>query len=523
LGSDSPPLDSPTPQPRWHFLHNVLWSWLAVVANLIIGFVLTPYVIRKLGSEGYGIWTLLFSLISYYGLLDLGMRSAVVYYSAQYRARKELEKINQVISSIGFFYSLMSLVIIAVSLVAARPFARSLDVSPERRAELPVLLIVTSVSWLVSQPVFSATLEGFQRFDLSSRIYILTSAMRAVSSLTILWMGFGLIALTVNYLAIQLISSVASYLAVRKCFPELELSKRHIQMPMLKTMLSYGVHTFIAYIGMQFLTNGAGLIAGWMQSPVVAGYLNLPLRLLQQSSDIIARVGTVSSSKGTELSTHGKTESVLRLGILSNRYCCALYAPVAIFLIVYGTPLIRRWVSAEYVTNSAPLLPILTVAMWIGFAGQFNSSALLFSVKKHHLYARALIVEAVLQLAGLVALMPHFGLLGAAWAIAVPMTLVRGIYVAVPISRALDYSPVSYLASVFVAPLATAIPVGVAAYFMKAAWLPGATWLELFTAAALISILYGLIAFFTCIDKDHRERLLGVAGSAGRRLASLRA
>jgi len=107
-----------------------LWSWLAVVANLIIGFVLTPYVIRKLGSEGYGIWTLLFSLISYYGLLDLGMRSAVVYYSAQYRARKELEKINQVISSIGFFYSLMSLVIIAVSLVAARPFARSLDVSP---------------------------------------------------------------------------------------------------------------------------------------------------------------------------------------------------------------------------------------------------------------------------------------------------------------------------------------------------------------------------------------------------------
>src|SRR5580658_915521 len=77
LGSDSPPLDSPTPQPRWHFLHNVLWSWLAVIANLIIGFVLTPYVIRKLGSEGYGIWTLLFSLISYYGLLDLGMRSAV--------------------------------------------------------------------------------------------------------------------------------------------------------------------------------------------------------------------------------------------------------------------------------------------------------------------------------------------------------------------------------------------------------------------------------------------------------------
>jgi O-antigen/teichoic acid export membrane protein len=501
-------------------LHNVLWSWLAVAANLVIGFVLTPFVIRKLGSEGYGIWTLLFSLISYYGLLDLGMRSSVVFYSAHYRARGQPDKINQVISSIGFFYSVMSLVIIAVSLIAARPFAQSLDVSPERRLELPVLLIVTSLSWLVSQPVFSATLEGFQRFDLSSRIYILTSAMRAVSSLVLLAMGFGLIALTLNYLAIQFTSTVASYFAVRRCFPELEVSRRYIQATMLKTMLRYGVHTFIAYIGMQFLSNGAGLIVGWMQSPVVAGYLNLPLRLLQQSSEIVARVGTVSSSKGTELSAHGKTESVLRLGILSNRYCCALYAPVAIFLIIYGTPLIRRWVSAEYVTHSAPLLPILVVATWIGVAGQFNSSALLFSVKKHNLYARALIVEAFLQLAGLVTLMPRFGLLGAAWAIAAPMTLVRGIYVAVPISRALDYSPLSYLASVFVAPLATAVPVGAAAYFMKTAWLAGNSWLELFSAAAVISIVYGAIAFFTCIDKDHRGRLIGVAGSAGRRLAS---
>ncbi len=502
------PGPSPPPPPRWQFLHNVLWSWLAVIANLAIGLVLTPYVIRKLGSEGYGIWTILFALISYYGLLDLGMRSSVVYYSALYRARQETENINQVINTIGFYYSLMSFLIIAVSLVAAGPFARSLDVSPERRHELPVLLIVTSLSWLVSQPVFSATLEGFQRFDLSSPIYIATSALRAASSLLVLWLGFGLIALTLNYLVIQTLSTVASYLAVRRCFPELALSRRFIRGSMLKTMLRYGIHTFIAFMGLQFLTNGAGLIVGWMQSPVVAGYLNLPLRLLQQSSDIIGRVGTVSSSKGTELSAQGKTESILRLGILTNRYCCALYSPAAIFLTIYGTPLIRRWVGAEYAAHSAPLLTALTMATWIAVAGQFNSSALLFSLRKHDLYARALIVESLLQLAGLFVLMPRYGLPGAAWAIAVPMTLVRGVYVAWPISRALDYSPLVYLASIFAAPLSTAIPVGVAAYFMRMYSLPGDSWLQLFGAAALIGLLYFALAFFTCVDREHRQRLL---------------
>jgi len=479
-----------------------------VVANLAIGLVLTPYVIRKLGSEGYGIWTILFSLISYYGLLDLGMRSSVVYYSAHYRARGETENINQVISTIGFYYSLLSFVIIGVSVAAAGPFARSLNVSPERRQELPILLIVTSLSWLVSQPVFSATLEGFQRFDLTSPIYIGTSALRAASSLIVLWFGFGLIALTLNYLAIQTLSTVASYVAVRRCFPELELSRRFIRGSMLKNMLRYGIHTFIAFIGLQFLTNGAGLIVGWMQSPVVAGYLNLPLRLLQQSSDIIGRVGTVSTSKGTELSAQGKTESILRLGILSNRYCCALYAPAALFLMIYGTPLIRRWVGAEYAAHSAPLLTALTVATWIAIAGQFNSSALLFSLRKHDLYARALIVESLMQLAGLFLLMPRYGLSGAAWAIAAPMTLVRGIYVAWPLSRALNYSPLAYLASVFAAPLSTAVPVGVVAYFMKMYILPGNSWFELFGAAALISLTYAVLAFFTCVDREHRDRLL---------------
>jgi O-antigen/teichoic acid export membrane protein len=519
LESEASPPGSPVAKPKWHFFHNVLWSWAAVAATLIIGFILTPIIIRKLGAEGYGIWTTLYSLVSYYGLLDLGLRSAVVYFSGQYRAQGEPERINQVINTVGTYYSLSSLLIVISIYFAAGPIANSLDISAGHRPQVRLLLIITSMSWMVSQPVFNATLEGFQRFDLTSRIVIGTSLLRGVSSLVVLALGGGLVALSATYLAIQTIGGVASYLAVRHMFPQLALAARFVRVSMLKTMLRYSVHTVIAYLGLQTLQNAAVLIIGWRLSPTLAGYYSLPLRLLQQSGEMIARVGSVSSSRAIELITHGKTSSVLRLAILSNRYCCALFAPVSVFLFIYGTELIQRWVGGLYVQNSAPLLPILAAGTLLGYAGQFNSSTLLFSLARHDTYARALLVEVALHLTALALLLPRYGLIGAACASAVPLILVRGIYIAWPLCRALDSNPVTYLASVFAAPLATAVPVAGVVYFIKTHGLPGANLPQLFAAAALCAILYFPIALFTSFDEEHRERVLNAARLLWRRLA----
>lgn len=39
----------------------MLWNWLGVAVSLFTGFVLSPVVMRRLGAERYGIWTLVFS------------------------------------------------------------------------------------------------------------------------------------------------------------------------------------------------------------------------------------------------------------------------------------------------------------------------------------------------------------------------------------------------------------------------------------------------------------------------------
>ena len=72
----------PKPKQRVSLVKNVFSNWTSLVLNIVIAFFLTPYVINTIGTRGYGIWVVVLSIVGYYGLLDLGVRSAILRYVA---------------------------------------------------------------------------------------------------------------------------------------------------------------------------------------------------------------------------------------------------------------------------------------------------------------------------------------------------------------------------------------------------------------------------------------------------------
>jgi O-antigen/teichoic acid export membrane protein len=129
------------------FFRNVLWSWVGVGITIVSGIFLSPYLIRKLGDEGFGVWVLAFGLIENYWILDLGLRSATVKYSAHYRATAEPEKINEVLNTGIAFFSVLAVVLLAGTLYLSRHIERLFQVSPAYRDALAFLVLVVGSSW----------------------------------------------------------------------------------------------------------------------------------------------------------------------------------------------------------------------------------------------------------------------------------------------------------------------------------------------------------------------------------------
>lgn len=57
-------------------------SYAVILVNMIVGLVYTPFLVRMLGKNEYGLFSLVSSVISYLTVLDMGFGNAIIIYTA---------------------------------------------------------------------------------------------------------------------------------------------------------------------------------------------------------------------------------------------------------------------------------------------------------------------------------------------------------------------------------------------------------------------------------------------------------
>jgi O-antigen/teichoic acid export membrane protein len=498
------------PAKRVHrFFHNVLWSWFGVGVSIFSGFLLAPYTLHKLGDEAFGIWTLILAFVEYMWLLDLGFRSATLKYTAHYATTGEPDKINETINTSMLYGSIASVITICAVFLFAGRVVEFEHISPQYHHVFNLLLVLVGVTWACGT-VFNlpaAGLEGFQRFDLTSRIWIASIAVRSFGVAAVLYLGHRLLAMGVVLVLSVALTYALSLIALRSVFPVLRLSPRLASYSMFRKMLNYGIHTILANISQQCLNQSAPLLIAHFLPTAFTGYYQQALKLPLYAVDVVSKVGVVSGSQAAEMVARGDMDSISRMGIYVNRYCFLLFAPVTVALMVYGRELFHLWLkNPQFVAMSSPLLPVLAIGLTLALAAQYNSSSILYGLGKHHGYAKSLMVEAALCVPGIyLALRWNYGILGVAWVSATLMVLNRGLVTSWLLCRALHFSLVKYLRGIYLSPFLIAVPVLLGALWVKHHGLPGVNLVQVAAGGLMIAAVYYGLGWVFCLEPEHRN------------------
>ena len=56
---------------------NTIWNLFGASIPVTLGFIVVPYIISKVGVETFGILSLIWALIGYFGLFDFGLGRAL--------------------------------------------------------------------------------------------------------------------------------------------------------------------------------------------------------------------------------------------------------------------------------------------------------------------------------------------------------------------------------------------------------------------------------------------------------------
>jgi O-antigen/teichoic acid export membrane protein len=486
------------------YISNVLWNSASVAVLLVIGVFMTPILLRYIGETRYGEWTIALSLVEYYWLIDLGFRSATVKYSAEFHALEDHSKLSELLSTGVLYSSMAGAVVILASLLLANRAAAIWHL------EHPGLLRIVGVSWGIGMVfnIFSGCLEGFQRFDLLSKIWILTTVVRSAGIVTVLKLGHGVMGMGWVLFGSQMAIYFITWLVFRRVVKDTRVSVFEGTSKMLRHLAHYGLNMLTGQIGMRLLNQSVPLVIGAMLPLRYVAYWSIPVRMMEYAFDAIGRIGMVTTPASAEFAARGERDRLHELGVYSNRYCMALFAPYAAFLMVYGQQAYILWShNPSVVANGGFLIPILVIGYAV-VAGQFNSASILFGLGRHQLYVRCLLGEALLAIGGLIWVLPRYGLEGAAFVIAGLMTLDRGFVVAGLFCREVKINPVVYVAQIYTRPVALGAVMALVLWLLRRSWLPGNSWLQVGGALAIAGSLYLALAAGLILTPQHREHLL---------------
>jgi O-antigen/teichoic acid export membrane protein len=498
------------------FLNNVLWGWLSVLFALVSGIFMSPYVIHHLGDARYGIWALALSLTDYYTLVDFGFKSAVMKYSAHYRATGERDRLEAVVATGLLYFSVAAIVVSLAALVIARNSSRFFRVSLADESAFRFLIVTVGVGCGLSV-IFgtcAAVLEACGRFDITSRYTMIRDGIRVTACFALLASGFGIKAMGACLLGSGIVGHIITYIALRRELPDMTFSPRKARLSVLRQLLGYGAHTFLANMSLNVLNQDAPLLIGHFLSVTAAGYFGYPMRLMTYPAELVLRLGTVTGSKAAEFAAYNDLNSVSRLAILVNRYCLMLFLPLAVYLSIFGRQLLRVWVNAAFADHGAPLLPVLGAGVVVGLAAQYNSIAVLYGLAKHGAFARAVFVEAVLSVAGLWYVIPRYGLFATACLISILMILCRGLYVPYLVSRYLGIGFLRYFWEIYSRPLALMAPVTVVFWLINRAIGQPAVWSVVLGGGAAMAACYYAAAYLFALERPHREMINSYVASA---------
>ncbi len=454
------------------YISNVIWNSASVAVGLVIAVFLTPITLGYLGETKYGEWMIALSLVEYYWLVDLGFRSATIKFSAEFNAIGDREKLSELLSTGVLYTAIAAAFVILATMVFANRIAAV------EHLDHPGLLRIVGVSWGLGLifNIFSGCLEGFQRFDILSRIWMLASAARSIAIVVVLKLGYGVLALGWVLFGSQAIIYLWTWLAFRKLVPDTRVSVFAGTAKMLKYLARYGLNMLTAQVALRILSMSVPLIIGAMLSPAYVTYWGIPVKMMDYAFDAIGRIGMVTTPASAEFAARGERDRLHELGVYTNRYCMALFAPYAAFLLVYGQQAYILWThKPNVVAQGGFLIPILLIGYTV-VAGQFNSASILHGLGRHQTYVRFMLVESLLAVAGLFFALPRFGLAGAAWVIAILMALDRGFLVAILFCREIKLNPFVYMAQIYTRPVALGAVMTLILWLLRGSWLPGDSW-----------------------------------------------
>lgn len=330
----------------------VLLSYIGEVVKIIVSLVYTPIMLRLLGQSEYGLYQLVYSVVSYLSLLSLGFGSSYLRFYSRYKAQKDEDGVAKLNGMFIIIFCSISVICILCGVVMIGNirsiFGTGLTDREYETAKILMGLLIINLAMTFPNSVFNCSITAHERFLFQKLLILLQNIFSPFLTLPLLIMGYGSIGMVsvTTFLTFILLISNMFY-----CIKKLRIKFRFRGFPagLLKEMWIFTFFIFLNQIIDQinwsvdkFLL---GRFAGTTAVAIygVGGQINT---LYLQFSTSISNVFVPKVNR--IVAETDDNRQLTRLFTKVGRIQFMVLSLILSGFIFFGYPFVKMWAGEEY-------------------------------------------------------------------------------------------------------------------------------------------------------------------------------
>ena len=342
----------------------VLLSYAGELVKILVSLVYTPIMLRLLGQSEYGLYQLVYSVVSYLSLLSLGFGSSYLRFYSRYKAQNDEDGVAKLNGMFMIIFCSISVICVLCGIVMIGNirgiFGTGLTDAEYETARILMGMLIINLAMTFPNSVFNCSITAHEKFLFQKLLILLQNIFSPFLTLPLLIMGYGSIGMVsvTTFLTFVLLLSNMFF-----CFNKLHIRFmfQGIQIGLLKEMWVFTFFIFLNQIIDQvnwsvdkFLL---GRFAGTTAVAVygVGGQINT---LYLQFSTSISNVFVPKVNK--IVAESNDNEQLTKLFTKVGRIQFLVLGLVLSGFIFFGSPFIKMWAGKEYGASYA--VAILLIA-----------------------------------------------------------------------------------------------------------------------------------------------------------------
>ncbi|WP_312592619.1 flippase [Stutzerimonas nitrititolerans] len=340
-------------------IKRVGWNFIGVLIPTIFAIPAIGYLARVLGVEDFGLFILVYALIGYTSVFDVGLSRAVIREVAFYQ--DEPKKIEKIIGTSTVFLLIIGSIVTAIFFLGVTALVNLLDVSNAKHANAVAGMKIFGfaiIPFLLST-VWLSYLEGRGDFEKLNKLKTAIGILMVALPVAFVSISSDFEYAILGVLVARIISLlICYYYSVRKFGAKIF----SFSAGTLRQMVAFGGWVTVSNVVSPVMVYFDRFILSNMVGAKLVAFYTAPAELVSRMSFVPTSISRVIFQNISSNDKALSTKVLYKIMILIS-------ACLSMFVFIASDFILEIWLGFEYVSSSSNILKILTVGFF------FNSLA----------------------------------------------------------------------------------------------------------------------------------------------------